>query len=242
MTPKVDLWPPYLWTHVSVYPQPHTWIHMNTCLLIIKQCWLPSFWEILLWLDSSLFWLKVALFPCVRHSLLKLWEFLWKKKTTQTLSWFTFLLLRQTLWPKASWGGKGLFPFTVAVHHKGSQGRNLRHKWRQRSWRNAAYWLAIPGLLSLLSFVTQDHEPVVALPRVGWALPYRSLIKKTHYRLAYRQSGRYFFQLCFFPDDSSLCQADKKTSQGLLLPSCPSYCHLFWFYFVFPQNNSRGKN
>jgi len=29
----------------------------------------------------------------------------------------------------------------------------------QRSWRDAAYWLASPGLLSLLSYRTQAYQP-----------------------------------------------------------------------------------
>jgi hypothetical protein len=29
----------------------------------------------------------------------------------------------------------------------------------QRPWRDALYWLASPGLLSLLSYRTQDYQP-----------------------------------------------------------------------------------
>jgi hypothetical protein len=29
----------------------------------------------------------------------------------------------------------------------------------QRPWRDVHYWLASPGLLSLLSYRTQDHQP-----------------------------------------------------------------------------------
>jgi hypothetical protein len=32
----------------------------------------------------------------------------------------------------------------------------------QRPWRDAAYWLAPHGLLSLLSYRTQDHQPRIA--------------------------------------------------------------------------------
>ena len=48
---------------------------------------------------------------------------------------------------------------------EGSQDRNSNKAgtWRQelmeRPWRNAAYWLAPHGLLSLLSYSTQDHQP-----------------------------------------------------------------------------------
>jgi hypothetical protein len=48
---------------------------------------------------------------------------------------------------------------------KGSQDRNSHRAgtWRQelmqRPWRDTAYWLASPGLLSLLSYRTQDCQP-----------------------------------------------------------------------------------
>ena len=47
----------------------------------------------------------------------------------------------------------------------GSQDRNSHRigTWRQeliqKPWRGAAYWLAPHGLLSLLSYRTQDHQP-----------------------------------------------------------------------------------
>jgi hypothetical protein len=58
----------------------------------------------------------------------------------------------------ASWGGKGLFSlhFHIAVHHQRRSGLELKQvrkqELRQRPWRDVTYWLASPGLLSLLSF------------------------------------------------------------------------------------------
>jgi hypothetical protein len=66
---------------------------------------------------------------------------------------------------KASWGGKDLIAYTSALQFiiEGSQGRNSstgvtwRQKLIQKSRRDAAYWLASHGLLSLFSYTTQDH-------------------------------------------------------------------------------------
>jgi hypothetical protein len=54
---------------------------------------------------------------------------------------------------------------TLLFITKGGQDRNSHRAgtWRQElmqwPWRGAAYWLASPGLLSLLSHRTQDYEP-----------------------------------------------------------------------------------
>ena len=48
----------------------------------------------------------------------------------------------------------------VAVHHQRKSGLELtqgrKQELMQRPWRNVPYWLASPGLLSLLSYRTQD--------------------------------------------------------------------------------------
>jgi hypothetical protein len=54
---------------------------------------------------------------------------------------------------------------TLLFITKESQDRNShragawRQKLMQRPWRDAAYWLAPCGLLSLLSYRTQDYQP-----------------------------------------------------------------------------------
>jgi hypothetical protein len=46
---------------------------------------------------------------------------------------------------------------------KGSQdwnsSRSEKQELMQRPWRDVTYWLASPGLLSLLSYRTQDYQP-----------------------------------------------------------------------------------
>jgi hypothetical protein len=60
---------------------------------------------------------------------------------------------------------------------KGSQDRNSqragtwRQKLMQRPWRGSAYWLAFPGLLSLLSCRTQDYPPKDGTTRKGLGPP-----------------------------------------------------------------------
>ena len=64
-------------------------------------------------------------------------------------------------------GEKGFYlahASTLLFIIEGSQGRNsnMAESWRQelmqKPWRGAAYWLASHGLLSLLSYRTQDHQ------------------------------------------------------------------------------------
>jgi hypothetical protein len=62
--------------------------------------------------------------------------------------------------------GRVYFAYTSSLLFitKGNQDRNSNRAgtWRrelmQRPWRDAAYWLDSPGLLSLLSYRTQDHH------------------------------------------------------------------------------------
>jgi hypothetical protein len=76
-----------------------------------------------------------------------------------------FLFLHKHHDQEASWGGKGLFGlhFHTAVHHQRKSGLELKQvrkqELMQRPWRDVVYWLASPGLLSLLSYRTQDYQP-----------------------------------------------------------------------------------
>jgi hypothetical protein len=51
----------------------------------------------------------------------------------------------------------------IAVHHQRKSGLELKQVWKQelmqRPWRDVSYWLASPGLLSLLPYRTQDYQP-----------------------------------------------------------------------------------
>jgi hypothetical protein len=53
--------------------------------------------------------------------------------------------------------------FQIAVKHQRMSGLELRQvrkqELMQRPWREVLYWLASPGLLSLLSYRTQDYQP-----------------------------------------------------------------------------------
>lgn len=67
-----------------------------------------------------------------------------------------------------------------------------RSWYRQRSWRGAAYWLVSHGLLSLLSYRTQDHK---------LALLHQSLIKKMSYSQILQW---HFLNYGFFLSDNSV--------------------------------------
>jgi hypothetical protein len=55
-----------------------------------------------------------------------------------------------------------------------------------RPQRGECCLLAVPhGLLSLLSYITQDHQPRDGTTRNGCALPLQSLMEKMAHRLAY---------------------------------------------------------
>jgi hypothetical protein len=100
---------------------------------------------------------------------------------------------------------------TLLFITKGSQGRNSHRAgtWRQelmqRPWRDVLYWLASPGLLSLLSYRTQDHQPRDGTTHNGPSHP-RSLIEKMPYSWI---SWRHFLKGgSFLCDNSSLYQVD----------------------------------
>jgi hypothetical protein len=67
-----------------------------------------------------------------------------------------------------SWGGKGLFGlhFHTAIHHQSKSGLELKQVRKQelikRQRRDVTYWLASPGLLSLLSYKTKTTSPEIA--------------------------------------------------------------------------------
>jgi hypothetical protein len=66
-----------------------------------------------------------------------------------------------------SWREEGSFclHFHITVHHgrksgqERKQGKNLEAGADVQAMEDAAYWLAPDGLLSLLSYRTQDHQP-----------------------------------------------------------------------------------
>ena len=55
------------------------------------------------------------------------------------------------------------YTFHIAVHHHRKSGQELKQvrkqELMQRPWRDVPYWLASSGLLSLLSYRTQDYQP-----------------------------------------------------------------------------------
>ena len=69
------------------------------------------------------------------------------------------------------------------IWHEGSRDRNSSRggTWRQELmqtlWTGTAHWLAPHGLLSLLSYRTQDHQARDGTTHNGLGPPHQSLIK-----------------------------------------------------------------
>lgn len=72
------------------------------------------------------------------------------------------------------------------------------------------YRLAPHCLFSQSSLTIQDTLPGVALSTVGWAFLPQPLIKKTPYRLVYRQSERHSLNWGVFSDNSNFHKVDQK--------------------------------
>jgi hypothetical protein len=55
------------------------------------------------------------------------------------------------------------YTFHIAIDYQRKSGLELKHvrkqELMQRPWRDVTYWLAFPGLLSLLFYRTQDYQP-----------------------------------------------------------------------------------
>ena len=64
---------------------------------------------------------------------------------------------------KATWGRKSLFGlhFQITAHHQRKSGQEVKQgrNWEEGAMDSAVYWLTSYGLLSLLSYRTQDHQP-----------------------------------------------------------------------------------
>lgn len=92
----------------------------------------------------------------------------------------------------------------------GPGGRN----WKQKPWRNAVLILTAGFACFLIS--PRTHCLGLAPAIISWAHPHQSLIKKMHYRLAYRQiSWRDFLSRDFlFPNDFGFLTSWHKTIQN----------------------------
>jgi hypothetical protein len=66
---------------------------------------------------------------------------------------------------KKQLGRKGFIQLTFphCCYHQRKSGLELKQvrkqELMQKPWRDVLYWLASPGLLSLLSYRTQDYQP-----------------------------------------------------------------------------------
>lgn len=122
-------------------------------------------------------------------------------------------VLWETPWPKPTQRGKGLLHLTSCS----PSWWEFRARTLGRNWIRGYRGALLTGLLTIACsscFLIQPRNPCpdVTPPTVSLNLPHEWLIKKITQRLAYRPTWwKYFFDWGFlFPDDSSLCQVDKK--------------------------------
>jgi hypothetical protein len=125
--------------------------------------------------------------------------------------WSRFLFQHKHHGQEASWEGKGLFSlhFYIAVHHQRKSGLELKQfrkqELQQKSWRDVPYWLASPGLLSLLFIKLRTTSPGIAPPTMGLLTCDHSLKKMPYSWTSWRHFLKADSLLC---DNSSLCQVD----------------------------------
>jgi hypothetical protein len=99
----------------------------------------------------------------------------------------------------------------------------------QRPWRDVHYWLASPGLLSLLSYRTKTTSPEMAPPTRG---PPSLITKKMPYSwISWRHFPNWSSFLC---DNFKLCQVDTKLASTPANPSVTAMSnnliHLCWCF------------
>ena len=79
----------------------------------------------------------------------------------------------QTSWPRSKLGRKRFIQLTLPYCCSSSRKSGLEFKQvrkqelMQRQWRDVAYWLASPGLVSLLSYRRKTSSPEMAPPTRG---------------------------------------------------------------------------
>lgn len=96
----------------------------------------------------------------------------------------------------------------TTIHHRGSPHKHWRQAPRWGPWRDSAYWRALHGLRSLLSYTNKGHQLKGTTTHSGWALTRLSLVKKMPTDLLRDQSDR-----SIFSSEVSSFQMTKKTNQ-----------------------------
>jgi hypothetical protein len=83
----------------------------------------------------------------------------------------------QTSWPRNKLGKKGFIRLTLPYCCSSPRKSGLelkqvkKQELMQRPWRDITYWLAFPGLLSLLSYRTKTASPGMVPPTRGLPPP-----------------------------------------------------------------------
>ena len=87
------------------------------------------------------------------------------RKTEKVVVLVRVSIPAQTSWPRSKLGRKGFIWLTLPYYCSSPRKSGLelkqvrKQELMQRPLRDVLYWLASPGLLSLLSYRTQDYQP-----------------------------------------------------------------------------------
>lgn len=105
-------------------------------------------------------------------------------------AWLGFEFSVTSIMTKATWGGTDLLHLITLRYSQslreggaGTQASTWRQDLKQRG---VVHWLALLGLLRLLSYTTQTSSPEVTPSTMGWVLPSQSLNNKMSPQTCYR--------------------------------------------------------
>lgn len=136
-------------------------------------------------------------------------------------------------WPKAIYGGKGLFHTAYSPSWREARAGTWRQK-MQRPQMNSAYQLACHGLLSLLLYTIQDHVIGDGTIHSSLGSPIQVINQENGAQSwLYANLMEAFSQVRVLPHDPSLCQV---TENWLAQPELFLFPPFFWPILLYKMS------